>query len=227
MSQTSEQECNRPLEVSRDPEIFQKEVAHAPDHSIPTLKSAPAAMICGLRRKTFFIILGLAAVAIIALIGGPAGGLASKDQGESRTTTDSSNQDPSSSLPPLSNSTSAKLILNDSKDAYNSIIAQHWDSLAKSWTTDNLTDLVAATTTPLNPKPGTPLASASIDDPVFETHVCWVNDTLNGAILETWPGGQLAAMWQHCFEPVINCNGHWIVAYQRPEGAIKTANSST
>ncbi|KAI2624595.1 hypothetical protein GGS26DRAFT_564333 [Hypomontagnella submonticulosa] len=233
-------------------------------------KAAPAAMICGLRRKTFFLILGLAAVVVIALVAGLAGGLASKNRsGSGADAEPSGSGDQSPKDPAGTNSTSEKLILSNSKitasnwtdpngvvhrtiffqDAYNSIIARRWDSKGKSWKTNNLTELMAATTTPLRPQSGTPLASASMDyNNNFETHVwftdpnnmirsmasfdalnrpdSWDNDTLNGAQLQTWPGGQLAAMWQRCWNG-NNCNGTWIVAYQRPEGAIKTANSST
>ncbi|KAI0843613.1 hypothetical protein F5Y06DRAFT_255367 [Hypoxylon sp. FL0890] len=236
-------------------------------------KAAPTARICGLPKKIFFILLGVGVV-VIALVAGLAGGLAGKNHDGSKAADQSGSSGSSSGTGsgspknPASTNSTEKLILDNSKitasnwtdptgvvhrtvffqDAYNSIIARRWDSNGKSWTTDNLTELMAATTTPLNPQPGTPLASASMDhDPAYETHVwftdpgniirsmasfdalnrpdSWDNDTLDGAILQTWPGGQLAAMWQRCWE--ADCNGTWIVAYQRPEGAIKTANSST
>ncbi|KAL7624609.1 hypothetical protein AAE478_006176 [Parahypoxylon ruwenzoriense] len=236
-------------------------------------KAAKTATICGLPRRTFFIVLLIAIVVIIvALVGGIAGGLASKghnvsapDSGSSAGSSDGSPKDPASSG--ATNGTD-KLILSNSKitasnwtdasgvvhrtvffqDVYNSIVARRWDSEGKSWKTNNLTQLMAATTTPLNPQRGTPLASASMDlNPTYETHVwfadprniirsmasfdalnrpdSWENDTLSGAILETWPGGQLAAAWQRGWDG--DGEGTWIVAYQRPEGAIKTANSST
>lgn len=234
-------------------------------------KAVPAATICGLRKKTFFIILGVALVVLVALIGGLAGGLASKnhngsDSADASGSSGSGSGDPKD--PASSNSTSEILILDNSKitasnwtdnngvihrtvffqDKYNSIIARRWDSKGNSWKTNNLTELMSATTTPLNPQPGTPLACASMDhSPTYETHVwftdpgniirsmasfdalnrpdSWDNDTLDGAVLQTWPGGQLAAMWQRTWG--ADGNGTWIVAYQRPEGAIKTANSST
>ncbi|KAI1139904.1 hypothetical protein F5Y05DRAFT_335528 [Hypoxylon sp. FL0543] len=240
----------------------------------PDEKAAPAATICGLPKKTFFIILGVGVV-IIALVAGLAGGLAGRnhngskaaDQSGSSGSSSGSGSGSGSPNEPTSTNSTEKLILSNSKitasnwtdpngvvhrtvffqDAYNSIIARRWDSNGKSWTTNNLTELMAATTMPLNPQPGTPLASASMDhDPTYETHVwftdpgnfirsmasfdalnrpdSWDNDTLDGAVLQTWPGGQLAATWQRCWE--ADCNGTWIVAYQRPEGAIKTANSS-
>ncbi|KAI1457917.1 hypothetical protein F4805DRAFT_457361 [Annulohypoxylon moriforme] len=228
-------------------------------------KAGRKATICGLPRKTFFIILGVG-IAVIALVAGLAGGLTSKNHGGEKAVASSGSS--GSPKDPASTNMTQKLILDNSKitasnwtdsdgvihrtvffqDVYNSIIARRWDSKGKSWTTNNLTQLMAATTTPLNPQPGTPLASASMDlDPSYETHVwftdpsntirsmaafdalnrpdSWDNDTLNGAVLQTWPGSGLAAMWQRCWHS--NCNGTWIVAYQRPEGAIKTANSST
>ncbi|KAI0385534.1 hypothetical protein F5Y04DRAFT_187349 [Hypomontagnella monticulosa] len=236
-------------------------------------KAAPAATICGLQKKIFFIILGGVAVVVIALIAGLAGGLASKNNnnngsGAGAESSESGGQNPNNPVG-TNSTTDEQLILSNSKitasnwtdpngvvhrtiffqDAYNSIVARRWDSKGKTWKTNNLTELMAATTTPLRPQSGTPLASASMDfSNKFETHVwftdpnnmirsmasfdalnrpdSWDNDTLNGAQLETWPGGQLAAMWQRCYNG-NNCNGTWIVAYQRPEGAIKTANSST
>ncbi|KAI0851941.1 hypothetical protein F5Y00DRAFT_203811 [Daldinia vernicosa] len=237
--------------------------------SPPTEKATPTKTICGLPRKTFFIILGVVIVVVIALAVGIPAGLASKkhtsESTDSAVSSGSNNGSPTD-LP--SNSTDEKLILDNSKitasnwtdpdgvihrtiffqDAYNSLIARRWDSTNKSWKTNNLTELMAATTKPLNPQPGTPLASASMDyKQTFETHVwftdpdniirsmasvdalnrpdSWDNDTLDNARLETWPGGQLAAMWQRCWG--ADCDGTWVVAYQRPEGAIKTANSST
>ncbi|KAI2772099.1 hypothetical protein F4815DRAFT_418991 [Daldinia loculata] len=238
----------------------------------PTEKATPTRTICGLPRKTFFIILGVVIVVVIALVVGIPAGLASKNHASGSTDSaessgsSGSNNGSSTDLP--SNSTDEKLILDNSKitasnwtdpngvihrtiffqDAYNSLIARRWDSKNKSWKTNNLTELMAATTKPLNPQPGTPLASASMDyKQTFETHVwftdpgnvirsmasfdalnrpdSWDNDTLDDARLETWPGGQLAAMWQRCWG--ADCEGTWVVAYQRPEGAIKTANSST
>ncbi|KAI1802354.1 hypothetical protein F4811DRAFT_405424 [Daldinia bambusicola] len=232
----------------------------------PTEKAAPAKTIWGLSRKTFFIILGVVIVIIIALVAGLAAGLSSKNHASESAASAEESGSSSGDLP--SNSVDGPRILANSKitasnwtdpdgvihrtiffqDEYNSIIARRWDSKNKSWKTNNLTELMAATTTPLNPQPGTPLASASTDyKQTFETHVwftdpgnvirsmasfdalnrpdSWDNDTLDGARLETWPGGQLAAMWQRCWG--ADCAGTWIVAYQRPEGAIKTANSST
>ncbi|OTA88615.1 hypothetical protein M434DRAFT_34781 [Hypoxylon sp. CO27-5] len=246
---------------------------HGSQYPPPDEKAAPAATICGLPKKTFFILLGVGIV-VIALVAGLAGGLASKNNNGSNAADQSGSSGSSSGSgsgnpkDPASTNSTEKLILDNSKitasnwtdpngvvhrtvffqDAYNSIIARRWDSDSKSWTTNNLTELMAATTMPLNPQPGTPLASASMDhNPTFETHVwftdpgniirsmasfdalnrpdSWDNDTLDGAVLETWPGGQLAAMWQRCWG--ADCNGTWVVAYQRPEGAIKTANSST
>ncbi|KAI2467463.1 hypothetical protein F4781DRAFT_433350 [Annulohypoxylon bovei var. microspora] len=232
-------------------------------------KATRVATICGIPRKTFFIFLGVG-IAVIALVGGLAGGLTSNNHSGSKaaSSSGSGSSGNGSSSDPASTNTTEKLILSNSRitasnwtdssgvvhrtvffqDIYNSIIARRWDSKGKSWTTDNLTQLMAATTTPLNPQPGTPLASASMDlDPIYETHVwftdptntirsmasfdalnrpdSWDNDTLDNAVLQTWPGSGLAAMWQRCWH--ASCNGTWVVAYQRPEGAIKTANSST
>ncbi|KAI1106386.1 hypothetical protein F4804DRAFT_301109 [Jackrogersella minutella] len=237
----------------------------ATENGVPNEKAAPAATILGLSKKTFFILLGVGIV-VIGLVAGLAGGLTAKNNNDS-TSAASGSGSGSSDGSSASNSTE-KLILNNSKitatnftdsngivhrtvffqDVYNSIIARRWDSKGNAWTTNNLTHLMAATTTPLDPQPGTPLASASMDlDPTYETHVwfvdpgnwiksmvsldavnqpdTWDNDTLDGAYLQTWSGGQLAATWQRCFQ--AECDGTWIVAYQRPEGAIKTANSST
>ncbi|KAI0010547.1 hypothetical protein F4779DRAFT_627118 [Xylariaceae sp. FL0662B] len=224
--------------------------------------------VCGLSKKTFWIIMVIAIIVVIgAVAGGIAGGLAGRKYNSTAAASgspesDGSPKDPASSTPEdqnlvLGNSRLTASNWTDSKgvthrtvlfqDVYNAIIARRWDSNGKKWATDNLTDMMHATTTPLRPIPGTPLASASMDkDPKYETHLWfldpdniirsmtasdalnnpshWTNDTLDDAVLETWPGGQLAATWQRCWGH--DCDGWWIVAYQRPEGAIKTANSS-
>ncbi|OTA98796.1 hypothetical protein M426DRAFT_28118 [Hypoxylon sp. CI-4A] len=232
-------------------------------------KAAPAAAaggrVCGLSKKMFFILVGVAIV-VIALVAGLAAGLASKHSDGSKAT---DSQGVGSGNSSSSNSTTnEKLILANSKitasnwtdsdgvvhrtvffqDIYDSLIARRWDSDSNAWKTNNLTELRAATTTPLRPQSGTPLASASMDhDPNYETHLwfldggniirsmasfdalnkpdSWDNDTLDGAVLETWPGSGLAGMWQRTWG--ADGDGSWIVAYQRPsDGSIKTANSS-
>ncbi|KAI0479338.1 hypothetical protein GGR56DRAFT_634538 [Xylariaceae sp. FL0804] len=259
--------------------------------SVPPNEKAPAATICGIRRRNFYIILVIAIVIVIgAVAGGVAGGLAATHSSKSTSGGDGNNNSttsggPTSSPDGASNSTttsgpSSSRILAASKltasnwtdasggvhrtvffqDAYGALIAARWNasSTTAGWATDNLTAQQAATTRPLDPAPGTPLASASIDRaPQYETHLWfldpanmirsmastdaanspsdWQNDTLGGAQLQTWEGGQLAAAWQRGFGfdgesgsgSGGDNNGTWVVAYQRPEGAIKTANSST
>ncbi|KAI5917977.1 hypothetical protein F4810DRAFT_609918 [Camillea tinctor] len=227
-------------------------------------EKTPKATICGLPKKTFYIVLAVAIIVIAAAVaGGVAGGLAS-NRGNSDSSSSSSSDGSSSgatnggqNILAASKLTATNWTDSDGtiyrtiffQDAYASIIARRWDSRGNSWTTDNLTDMYIATTRPIDSAAGTPLASASIDiasDNRYETHLwfltdrniirsmaatdalnspsTWTNDTLDDATLETWPGGQLAAMWQRCWAD--NCDGAWIVAYQRPEGAIKTANST-
>ncbi|XDG03741.1 hypothetical protein ABKA04_003356 [Annulohypoxylon sp. FPYF3050] len=249
-----------------DPSAYgQTQAANGGQYPPTDEKAGKKATICGVPRKIFFILLGVG-IALIALIAGLAGGLSSKNHSGAKEVSSSGSS--GSSNDPASSNTTENLILANSKitasnwtdsagvvhrtvffqDIYNSIIARRWDSKGKSWVTNNLTQLMAATTTPLNPQSGTPLASASMDlNPTYETHVwftdptntirsmasfdalnrpdSWDNDTLDGAVLQTWPGSGLAAMWQRCWHS--SCNGTWVVAYQRPEGAIKTANSST
>lgn len=163
----------------------------------------PAVTICGLSRKKFFIILGVALV-VIALAAGLAGGLTSRTHSGSGSDSSAASSGGSSSSGDSggssSNSTSdGNLILSNSKitasnwtdpsgvvhrtvffqDKYNSIIARRWDAKGNAWKTNNLTELMLATTTPLRPQPGTPLASASMElDPTFETHV-WFTDPNN------------------------------------------------
>ncbi|CAJ2511428.1 Uu.00g070530.m01.CDS01 [Anthostomella pinea] len=230
---------------------------------------APAATICGMKKRTFYIILAVAILIIVAAVaGGVAGGLAAQNSSKTSSADSKSPADGSSSgggnatasdsgPKPLdiskltaSNFTDGDGVVHRTlffQDEYNSIIARRWDSKSKSWATDNLTDQLIATTRPLDVAAGTPLASASMDlDPHYETHLWfldpnnyihsmaatdavgtpsgWANDTLDDAFLQTWDGGQLAAMWQRC--EGADCDGTWVVAYQRPEGAIKTANSS-
>ncbi|KAI1079688.1 hypothetical protein F5B20DRAFT_543246 [Whalleya microplaca] len=140
--------------------------------------------ICGLPRRTFYIILAIVLLLVIgAIAGGLAGGLASR-HGNSASVPD-----------PGSNATRNTHVLEESKlaasnwtdpdgyahrsvffqDPYNSIIARQWDSQNKTWTTRNISDLmVSSTSGPLKAIPGTSLASASSDNKwgsVYEVHL--------------------------------------------------------
>ncbi|KAI1477654.1 hypothetical protein F4774DRAFT_388154 [Daldinia eschscholtzii] len=137
------------------------------------------------------------------------------------------------------------------QDPYNSIITRQWDSENKTWTTMNISRLLTTSTTgPIHPLPGTSLASVSADDrwgSLYEMHLAFVEAstdsghtfswlhaskqienpnfwTYSPSSLRTWNNSQLAAAWQRC--PKDDCVGSYIIAYQDPEGSIKTANAS-
>ncbi len=224
--------------------------------------------ICGVAPFVFYLILGAVLLVILgAVIGGVVGATASKN---SQNGEDGQNEQEQDAGGDNSTSKDGPLILGNSRltstnwtdpdgivhravffqDTYDALIACQWDSDSKKWAKTNISEGLAASTSPLNPVSGTPLASASIDDQgtdTFEVHLwyldptshlksvvrlqaldssdLWKTDTLNNAILETRPGSLLAATWQR--QSVDGDLGNWIVAYQRPsDGAVKVANSS-
>ncbi|OTB13695.1 hypothetical protein K445DRAFT_368515 [Daldinia sp. EC12] len=133
------------------------------------------------------------------------------------------------------------------QDTHNAIIQRRWDSQNRTWVTSNITHAMRGSTTPVNPLPGTPLAVASCNyNTKVQTHlwftvpnnyvsaVClnhadtapddWVYDNKFTGSLETYPGSQLAAVWQRCWSEY--CIGSWVLAYQTPEGDINVANAT-
>ncbi|KAI1421974.1 hypothetical protein F5Y12DRAFT_660583 [Xylaria sp. FL1777] len=135
------------------------------------------------------------------------------------------------------------------QDISSAIVARRWDAQNRTWNTNNLTDIFRMSRYPINPLgPSTPLASASLnfngtqnqinlwymapDNTIASVEVGdlvdgpedWIVNTLNDAILETYPGSQLAAAWNRCWG---SCAGYWALAYQRPgDAGINVANGS-
>lgn len=215
---------------------------------------------CGLSPRVFYIVLAIVIVlAIGAVAGGVAGGLVSRQNESSAassptpdTTTSNVNILNTSNLA-ASNWTDAQGIVHRSvffQDPYSNIIARQWDSQNKTWGTRNISRLMqSATGGPINPKPGTYLASASSDGgqtPLYEVQL-WFLETANdedtlswvsspnprgapyfwnyeSSGIKTWNNSHLAAAWQRCSDD--KCDGYWVVAYQGPSGYIKVANSS-
>ncbi|KAH8659836.1 hypothetical protein BX600DRAFT_551393 [Xylariales sp. PMI_506] len=135
--------------------------------------------ICGVKRKTFYILLGLAVVVIIgAIAGGVGGGLASKHKSDDKNSTPSSTSlsGSSTNVNILDTSTLASSNWTDGngynhrivvfQDPYSYIIARQWDSQNDTWATTNISLVMASSPTPLDPAVGTTLAVASLD---------WVN----------------------------------------------------
>jgi hypothetical protein len=224
--------------------------------------------ICGLRRRTFYILLGVAIVVVCgAIAGGVAGGVtSSKSKKSSSPGASPSSSNITSSQPArniLDTSTLSAINWTDTnsyehrivvfQDPYNAIVARRWDSQNETWTTSNITAVMEASTTPLIPMSGTALAVTGLDDRpsnAYGLHLFfinednliasvwlsnplklpdkWQNETLDGALIETYPGSRLAATWQRC--PAVSgsdCIGNWIVAYQAPgTGAISVTNHS-
>ncbi|KAI2467233.1 hypothetical protein F4781DRAFT_322472 [Annulohypoxylon bovei var. microspora] len=218
--------------------------------------------ICGLSPRIFYIILAGAILVVIgAIVGGVAGGLASKKSTSSSSSSGStSGQNTTANVNVLTESKLAASNWTDPQgnthrsvffqDPSNAIIARQWDSENKTWTTRNVSQFMQSSTSgPINPIPGTSLASASCDSKWGSLYqvlvwfsevsgssevISWVNSNnpinnpdfwvYNSSGLPTWNGTQLAVAWQRC--PKDKCAGSWTLAYQGREGYIRVANAS-
>jgi hypothetical protein len=214
---------------------------------------------CGMKRRTFFIVLGLALLVIVGGIAGAVvGGVTARNAALRKGSSSDGSSTNSSNVNVMGISTLSATNWTDGsnyvhrtvffQDPWNSVLARRWDSQNQTWTTSNLTAVLANSPVPLNPQPGTSLAAAALDWPnayrlqlyfldpnnavrsVFAgapivSPDLWQNDTLQDARLTTYPGSRLAAAWQRC--AASNCVGVWAVAYQGPNaGAINVANYS-
>ncbi|KAI0198269.1 hypothetical protein F4808DRAFT_263056 [Astrocystis sublimbata] len=136
------------------------------------------------------------------------------------------------------------------QDTSSALIVRRWNSQNKTWATNNITDILIRSNNPFAPlPPSTALASAGTSfDPLTATlHLyyltsddtisgvainnlaknpeLWEPDDLGNTTIATWPGSQLAAAWNRCWNK--KCDGFIAVAYQRPgDAAINVANSS-
>ncbi|OTA93540.1 hypothetical protein M434DRAFT_11601 [Hypoxylon sp. CO27-5] len=214
--------------------------------------------VCGLSPRIFYLVLtGVILVILGAIAGGVAGGLTSSRTSRSSPTPDSDAVRNvnilSTSKLAASNWTDPQEVTHRSvffQDPYNAIIARQWDSQNNTWTTRNVSQFMQSSTSgPINPIPGTSLASASSDSragSMYEVRlwfseltgnaqtISWVNSNnpignpdfwvYNASGLPTWNGTQLAVAWQRC--PRDSCAGFWTLAYQGREGYIRIANSS-
>lgn len=214
--------------------------------------------MCGLKRRTFWIVLGVVIAVVIAagVAGGVAGGISARNTAMRHSGSSGSSSGSSDNANVMGLSTLTAANWTDSKnyvhrtvffqDPWNSVLARRWDSQNKTWTTSNVTAVLNNSPIPMNPQPGTSLATATLDWPnayqiklffLDPTNVVrcvsanapvvtpdlWQNDTLSEARLTTYPGSRLAAAWQRC--NATNCVGVWAVAYQGPNaGAINVAN---
>lgn len=232
--------------------VYDPQAIHHGNELSPSAVSEGAtktSKICGLSRRRFYLVLAIGVLVIIgAIVGGLAGGLLSRQH----------NSTPHPNVNILNISKLASSNSTDSngnihrtvffQDTNNAIIARRWDSQNRTWETSNLTEMMRESRTPLNPLPGTPLASASRNwNAVDEVHLWflapdsyisslylaspdtksnndWKYDSLNDSQIRTRSGSQLAAMWQRC--SAENCTGSWLVAYQTPDGDINVANAS-
>ncbi|KAI1465783.1 uncharacterized protein F4812DRAFT_461471 [Daldinia caldariorum] len=216
---------------------------------------------CGLSPSTFKIVLAVVILIIIAVIaGGVAGGLSSRSRSSGSP---SSGEDPAENVNVLSTSKLTASNFTDARgnvhrhvffqDPHSSLISRQWDSENRTWTTRNLSRLMAPSTHgAIRPLPGTALACAAADSrwgSLYEVHVwfseasadqdpdptvSWLNAndpvgnpdywTFSPSVLRTWNRTQLAVAWQRC--PADNCVGDWILAYQGREGYIRITNAS-
>lgn len=141
------------------------------------------------------------------------------------------------------------------QDPNSAIIARRWDSVGRSWTTSNITDILTSgskndsNTSP--PIPGTPLASAAYSQNGASGIQVWyltaaggTDDTriVSGAGLlkprskpdnwarEGFAGQQTAPGSQlaAAWQRCLSpgCIGTWLLSYQTPEGHINVANAS-
>jgi len=152
----------------------------APEVALGQNGTPPKKRICGLAARTFYIVLAIAVILVIAAIGGGVGGaLASKntDSLASESTggiTGSSggNSTTPKGPKPLSNTKLAATNWTDGnnvghrnvyfQDEYGSVVERRWDSDSNQWTTSNISKLFETSTT-FGPQVGTSLTVASMD----------------------------------------------------------------
>jgi len=174
---------------SAAPEVAPHDYAHHHGHSVPPHYEHEAPLICGVRRRTFWIVLGVVvAVVIVAAVGGGVGGYyANRPQSDTSTSasstnttnTDNSSPSPSSPPPPVTYRMNiAALRWNDPTSHYRvyvqptyknetQILESAWDSDTQKWALSAITDLTTAMTI----KPNAPLTAAAgipHSDPVGE-----------------------------------------------------------
>lgn len=163
--------------------------------------------ICGLPKRNLYLILVIGLFVIIgAVAGGVAGGLSSRHLNNDTQPDDDANPDDNSTTRMNANIN----VLNISKlgssnrtdsdnythravffqDIYGAIVAREWDGQSKTWATNNVTDLMKGTATPLNPLPGTPLASMAGSwgrDQPSEVHIYFLtlDSYVSGMFLHT------------------------------------------
>lgn len=155
-----------------------------------------AGRICGLPKRTFYLILiGALLVIIGAIAGGVAGGLArtqhhtsnhsdgSQDNQGGGSSANDTSTNPNVNVLSISkltstNRTDANGYMHRTvffQDTNAAIIARRWDSQNRTWATTNITETMRGSTTPLNPLPGASMASAScFYNGVNETHLWFI-----------------------------------------------------
>jgi hypothetical protein len=169
--------------ISDNPE---KEAGLPPPPAAQTAATLPSAVtICGLRRRTFYIILAVGAVLLIGAIAGLAGGLTSRrnngnaESGEGLSADAESSQSPSATpSASTSSSTPRPPVIHDSsqlgacrstndtvtasyviyQDPVGSLMLAAWDSRNGVWASFNISDRMLKASLPIRPKLGTPLA---------------------------------------------------------------------
>ncbi|GAW17978.1 hypothetical protein ANO14919_074470 [Xylariales sp. No.14919] len=242
--------------------------------TIPPGAQQSVRKICGLPLRVFYATLAIILVLVIgAIIGGVVGSLYSRsshalsdtgDRGSPPTTGDDSTTDGDNSTSALTSRILPASQLSAAnwtdpqgfmhrfvffQDNSSAIITRRWDPYNRTWSTNNLTDILRTSRAPINPVgPFTPLASAAcnfnsevnrvrlwyiapdhtiasvgVQDLVHEPEE-WEINTLSGAMLEVYPGSRLASAWNRCRG---SCVGYWALAYQRKSDAgINVANAS-
>jgi hypothetical protein len=166
--------------ISDNPE---KEAGLPPPPAAQASATLPSAVtICGLRRRTFYIILAVGAVLLIGAIAGLAGGLTSRrnnsnaeglsadaESSQSPSTTPSASTSSSTPRPPVihdssqlgacrstNNTVTASYVTY--QDPVGSLMLAAWDSRNGVWASFNISDRMLKASLPIRPKLGTPLA---------------------------------------------------------------------
>lgn len=153
----------------------------APEVALGQNGAPPKKRICGFTARTFYIILALAVIVVIAAIGGGIGAaLASKKADSSASSNGTGGSTGStggnSTTPkgpkPLANTKIAATNWTDGnnvghrnvyfQDEYGAVVERRWDSNSNKWTTSNISKLFEASTT-FGPQSGTSLTVASMD----------------------------------------------------------------
>ncbi|KAK6084563.1 hypothetical protein SCUP234_03352 [Seiridium cupressi] len=218
------------------------------------IRSSGRQRICGLGRRTFFILLGVVLLVLAgAIAGGVAGGLASRKSSSTGGQVITPNRVNVMDISSLSasnwtdgNGFDHRIVFF--QDPWNAVVARRWDSQNNTWATTNISAVSANSATPLVAAPGTSLAGVALDwpnaynirlyfldptdtirstfsDSPMKLPDLWKNDTMSSSNINVLHGSKLAATWARSSNSTDA--GLWTLAWQGAnEGFIKVGNVS-